>query len=390
MSAVTPHRSLKLTLLLVGMALLLLMAIAAGWSLQRMTDAAQESRHVSSKRLLTLEKTINSLYMAETAQRGYLITSNPRHVATWQAAASQAGVHYQQLVTMYADEPVAAGLLVKLGRWVRMKLEDLEDSIEAQRVGGPALAETLTQADNGRRYMTQINLVIRELETIEATNNASLRALVASRRNATYGAAGVLFILAVVACAVVHRLLRREAAARQHDAFHDALTLLPNRRYLLEELDRSVLRAQRQGRVVALLFIDLDGFKRVNDSLGHEFGDVVLQRASQRFTGAVRQSDFLARLGGDEFAVVMDAASRANAAALAARLIASLRGPLIEEHADYVVSASIGVAVYPEEASDSATLLARADQAMYLAKRMGKARVASLESELEKVSPRHA
>jgi len=386
MSAVIDRPSRKLALLLIGMALLLLAAIVAGWSLQRMTDAAQESRHASSRRLLILEKTLNSLHVAETAQRGYLITSNPRYLDPWESAAKQARTYHQQLVTMYTGDAVASKLLESLGRWERMKLEDLEDSIDAQRTVGRDVAETLAHADNGRRYMVQINNVIRELEAIEAASNASLQGVVAMRRNATYGAAVLLFLVAVIACAVVYRLLRREAAARHrmheqmaHDAFHDALTLLPNRRYLLEELDRTVMRAQRQGRVAALLFIDLDGFKRVNDVLGHEAGDEVLKRASERFVRTVRQSDFLARLGGDEFAVVMEADNRASAAALGERLIASIRAPLIEAHAEYIVSASIGVALFPEDATDSSSLLARADQAMYVAKRSGRSRVASVE-----------
>jgi diguanylate cyclase (GGDEF)-like protein len=385
MSAVVDRPSRKLALLLVGMALLLLLAIVAGWSLQRMTDAAQNSRHASSKRLLILEKTLNSLHVAETAQRGYLITANPRYLDPWETAAREARAYHQQLVTMYAGDPVAAKLLNSLGRWERMKLEDLEDTIEAQRTIGRDVAETLVYADNGRRYMVQINKVVRELEAIEAASNTALEEVVSVRRSATYGTAAVLFVVAVVACAVVYRLLKREAAARHglheqmaHDAFHDALTLLPNRRYLLEELERTVLRAQRQSRVAALLFIDLDGFKRVNDALGHQAGDVVLKRASERFVCTVRESDFLARLGGDEFAVVMEADNRASAAALGERLIASIRGPLLAEHADYLVSASIGVAVYPEDGRDTSTLLACADQAMYLAKRTGRSRVASL------------
>lgn len=385
MSAVPDHVPRKFALLLAGMALLLLATIGAAWSLQRMTDAAQEQRHASSRRLLLLEKTLNSLHMAETAQRGYLITSNPRHLDTWEQSAKQARANHQLLVTMYAGEPVAAKLLVSLGRWERMKLEDLEDSIDAQRTVGRDVAETLAYADNGRRYMVQINEVIGELQALESASNASLQKLVVQRRNATYGAALVLFVLAAVASGVVFRLLRREAAARQllheqmtHAAFHDALTLLPNRRYLMEELERSVQRAQRQGRATALLFIDLDGFKLVNDSLGHEAGDAVLKGASERFVKTVRQSDFLARLGGDEFAVVMEADTRASAAALGERLIASIRQPLIAGHADQLVSASIGIALFPDDARDSSTLLARADQAMYLAKRLGKARVASL------------
>ncbi|WP_161974476.1 diguanylate cyclase domain-containing protein [Piscinibacter terrae] len=372
------------------MASLLLLTMAAAWSLQRMTDAAQEQRHVSTQRLLVLEKTLNSLHKAETAQRGYLITANARHLEGWEKSTQEARQYHATLVAMYAGDPTAAKLLESFGRWERLKLEDLEDSIQAQRDVGRDVAETLAHADNGRHYMVQINKIIGQLEALEADSNAALQKLVARRRAATYGAALVLFLVASVASVLVWRLLRREAAARQalhermaHDAFHDALTLLPNRRYLLEELERAVMRARRQHRLAALLFIDLDGFKRVNDSLGHEAGDALLQRVSERFARTVRQSDLLARLGGDEFAVVLDADSRISAAALGERLIEAIRGPLIDGHADVLVSASIGIALFPEDAPDSSTLLARADQAMYLAKRLGKSRVASLPAAIE-------
>jgi diguanylate cyclase (GGDEF)-like protein len=388
--AVPEHAPRQLAWLLVGMASLLLLTMAAAWSLQRMTDAAQEQRHASSQRLLVLEKTLNALHKAETAQRGYLITSNPRHLEGWEASAEEARRNHRALVAMYANDPTAAKLLESLGRWERLKLEDLEDSISAQRDVGRDVAETLAYADHGRNYMVQINQVIGQLEALEADSNTALQKLAARRRAAAYGAGLVLFLVASVASFVVWRLLRREAAARQelhermaHDAFHDPLTLLPNRRYLLDELERAVTRARRQHRVAALLFIDLDGFKRVNDSLGHEAGDALLQRVSERFARTVRQSDLLARLGGDEFAVVLDAENRTSAAALGERLIEAIRTPLIDGHADMLVSASIGIALFPEDAPDSSALLARADQAMYQAKRLGKAQVASPPSAAE-------
>jgi diguanylate cyclase (GGDEF)-like protein len=384
MSADPHHPQRKLALLLAGMALLLLAVIAAGWWLQHLADHAADSRQASSQRLLILEKTLGSLQAAETAQRGYLITANPRYLEPFAAARTQAHDYQQQLLRLYADDPVATRLLDRLRRWQRLKIEELEDTLEAQRISRD-FAEVLASADYGRRYTAQIDKVIRELQAIEATGNASLRELVSRRRAATFAAALALTLLALAACVVVYRLLRREAALRQglheqmaHDAFHDALTALPNRRYLIQELERALTRSRRKDGVTALLFIDLDGFKRVNDALGHEVGDEVLRRAGAQFVCTARQSDFVARLGGDEFAVVMEGEGRDSAAALAERLIAALRAPLLARHPEYPVSASIGVAVFPHDGTDTSVLLARADQAMYLAKRGGKARAVSL------------
>jgi len=238
--------------------------------------------------------------------------------------------------------------------------------------------------------MIEIGKVIAELDRMEGQGNTVLKELIARRRQATFAAAVLLFAVAVAACVLVFRLLRREARAREklhaqmaHDAFHDALTLLPNRRYLVDELARSLVRAQRKHGRVGLLFIDLDGFKRVNDSLGHEAGDELLKRASAQFELTVRGSDFLARLGGDEFAVVIEADSSESAVALGARLIESISQPLLAGRADCLVSASIGVAIFPDDGVDTSSLLAQADRAMYRAKRLGKARVSLAETRLD-------
>jgi diguanylate cyclase (GGDEF)-like protein len=383
MSEPVPIPQRALAALLAGMATLLLLAICAGWYLQLSADRADDSRHASSQRLLIIERTLGSLKAAETAQRGFLITENTRYLQPYQEASVQASELLKELQRMYAGDPVASELLVRLSRWQRLKLEELEDLVGAQQSVGRALPEALTQADNGRRYMVEIGKVIHELDQMEVKGNAVLKELTARRRHATFIAAAALFVLAVGACVIVYRLLRREARTREklhvqmaHDAFHDALTLLPNRRYLLDELSRSLTRAKRKQSQVGLLFIDLDGFKRVNDLHGHEAGDELLKRASAQFVQTVRGSDFLARLGGDEFAVVIEADDSDCAVTLARRLIEAIRQPLLDGRRDCLVSASIGVAIYPHDGADTSTLLAQADRAMYDAKRLGKARVA--------------
>lgn len=383
--AASTHLDRKLTFLLAGMATLLVITIALAWMVVRMMEAAQEQRHASYQRLLILEKTLNSLHMAETSQRGYLLTDDARHRAGWEQAAAEARSNHQSLAQTYGSDAEAADLLRNLAHWQRMKLEELEDTVQAQQALGREMAQSLAHADYGRRYMARLQSIIGDIKALEARRNAALETTVNSRRQVAYMAAFLLFVVACTSSFVVLRVMRREAAARhrlhlqmEHDAFHDALTLLPNRRYFLEELERAITRARRQQRAVALLFIDLDGFKKVNDSLGHKMGDLLLQHVSKRFRDVVRQSDLLARLGGDEFAVVMDVDERSNAFALAQRMIDVLRDPLLEAHPGYLVSASVGIALFPDDTDDGTTLLAQADQAMYRAKRQGKARVVSL------------
>ncbi len=178
------------------------------------------------------------------------------------------------------------------------------------------------------------------------------------------------------------RLERRLA----HQAFHDALTGLPNRAHFREHLDGALARATRHGDVVAVLFLDLDGFKDVNDSLGHDAGDRLLVAVAGRLRACLRPEDTAARLGGDEFTVLLDGAVDVCGAILVAeRLAQALRAPFMLAGREVFVTASIGVVVNtPATGYQSPDELLRdADSAMYRAKGAGKARYMVFEAGLE-------
>jgi diguanylate cyclase (GGDEF)-like protein len=167
---------------------------------------------------------------------------------------------------------------------------------------------------------------------------------------------------------------RRERLAEsfRHQALHDQLTGLPNRAYLRSRLDSSLSEAEHNGNQVALLVVDLDQFKEVNDALGHEYGDRLLAELSRRLGSKLRQCDTIARIGGDEFAVLLtNGADVAGATEVADRIIALCESPLRIGDFRFQVSASVGIAVAPEHGTDADTLLRRADGAMYRAKVAG-------------------
>ncbi len=163
-----------------------------------------------------------------------------------------------------------------------------------------------------------------------------------------------------------------------HQANYDALTGVPNRNLFHDRLDQAVSQANRSMGQVALLFMDLDGFKEVNDKLGHDAGDILLKEAAQRLMTCVRASDTVARIGGDEFTVILPHVKEAGEAdAVAAKILDRLREPFHLQGQDVFVSASIGIALYPADADGSAVLVKHADTAMYRAKDSGKNRVLS-------------
>nr|MBS0022072.1 diguanylate cyclase [Gammaproteobacteria bacterium] len=157
-----------------------------------------------------------------------------------------------------------------------------------------------------------------------------------------------------------------------HDAHHDFLTALPNRRLFLDRLGQEFKHAKRNSLPLSVLFIDLDEFKQVNDSYGHETGDRLLSGVAERLTDCVREADTVARLGGDEFTVILTGAKQRQDVALVAQtIIDALVEPFLIAQQHVQISVSIGISSYPQDASSALALLEAADKAMYSAKESG-------------------
>ena len=174
--------------------------------------------------------------------------------------------------------------------------------------------------------------------------------------------------------ALQHDITERE---RVHDrdrylAYHDDLTGLPNRAMLREIEQKAISHALRSDQLLAMLFLDLDGFKHVNDTLGHLVGDQLLTALAERLQAGIRQSDTVARVGGDEFAILLtDIDKPETAERTAHNLLSSLARPFLVRGHRLSVGASIGIALFPSDSRNAATLLDHADQAMYQAKLQG-------------------
>lgn len=173
----------------------------------------------------------------------------------------------------------------------------------------------------------------------------------------------------LVAVGMIVTLLEDQIAATEHLAYHDELTGLPNRRLLQDRLVQALARAERTGCHVAVLLLDLDDFKEINDTFGHRIGDAVLQAVVARLASRMRASDTLARSGGDEFTIVSEIATAEGAQALALAMESALVLPLSVEGELVRTGVSAGYALYPEDGADPTELCAAADKAMYASKR---------------------
>ncbi len=174
----------------------------------------------------------------------------------------------------------------------------------------------------------------------------------------------------LAAIAIEQRQLIERMAYQAH---HDSLTGLPNRLLLGERLQQALRQAQHTGRAAAVLFVDLDRFKQINDTLGHHIGDRLLQHVAHRLQGYVHKHDTVARMGGDEFTLVLrNLGDPHDAVRIGHRVLAVLQQPFMIDNHELFVTASIGISMYPQDADDSATLQQQADNAMYHAKASGK------------------
>jgi two-component system, cell cycle response regulator len=171
----------------------------------------------------------------------------------------------------------------------------------------------------------------------------------------------------------LHEETRNQREMLESLALHDPLTGLANRRLLVDRMSVAVAQARRSKGCMAVMYLDLDGFKEINDTLGHGAGDLLLQSVSKRLTDTVREEDTVARLGGDEFVMTLPHIhGNAAAAGMAAKVIEAVSQPYDIEGRTVHMTVSVGIGIYPEDGNDAEALMKSADTALYEAKRAGK------------------
>jgi diguanylate cyclase (GGDEF)-like protein len=336
----------------------------AVWAAAGVDETVQEIEHISTQadawveadREVSREESLGHAYLAEP--------SEDVRLALGETSQSLAAALDFLAVQGEPDDTAAA-------RQIKAKhaqsLRDLERMLAAMDAGDTALAKAIHERPVHSAYATLQHKIraFADREQQEATKKlAELRRRQHDLRLASVAAAGVglsalgVFLLLVVG--YQRRLIRQ--------ALHDPLTGLPNRELFADRVGQAIRTADREMRPAALLLLDLDRFKDVNDTLGHHHGDQLLVEVGQRLFGALREADTVARLGGDEFAALLPGATAEGAGAVADKLRAALQQPLSIDGVALDLDASVGIAVYPEHGNDAAELLQHADVAMYVAK----------------------
>jgi diguanylate cyclase (GGDEF)-like protein len=339
--------------------------------------------------VIAIEQGINAVKNLETGldlievnQRNYLLTRDPDYLARYQDAVISLGIDFSIVDSILSGDQALAGELPILHRYIALQLALFAQQVESARVQGfPAALRALNDS-GGQNYYTQIHasveriLIVKEQDKFIVQHRLQLRAHNA-QRSMLWLAGGVFVLLALVYMLIRKQLTEKKILTQRmkREANLDPLTQLPNRTLLHDWIEYRISQARLEGGVAAVLFIDLDGFRGVNERFGNRVGDAVLVEVARRFGDTARESDFFARVGADQFVILVSAVKTLESVGtLADRLIEVLDEPVLPILYDHVVSASIGVAFYPQDGKSAAELIAEAEQAMTEAKTAGRHR----------------
>ncbi len=366
----------KLVALVALFYLSLMLLVGAIWGSQVSLSSGQSVQDLY-RSLYRLSALLSTLQDAEIGQRGYLLTGNQQYLVPYEQAIGRLDEQLHEMLENPTLQAYGADLKV-IAQLSELKRDELAQTIILRREQGQDEAQRVLAANDGKLYMDEMRQRISNVERGVALSLREQKADLEWRSRLTLWGGGGGALLMVALLTLLFSDLRRDLRERSEllerlafESQHDSLTHLPNRRAFNEALDQALALARRGERHVALLYLDLDGFKPINDQLGHAAGDATLKAVVARWRDVIREGEVLARLGGDEFAVIA-AGDAAAVERLAQRLIDALDGPLLERYAGMRVGVSVGLARYAEHGEDRRRLIAAADTAMYRAKEAGK------------------
>lgn len=365
----------------------IVLIIAMSWvffSAQNLIESAQRKVEISDAKYEAV-KLLNSLVSAENSLRGYLLTGNVEFLETYNKAAIQNDSLLNQLKSHQTNIPKIKPLLARLDTLIKNKFGVGQVALQIQLSAGSYAPHLRMATNNNKVIMDKIRTEIRSLDRIMENENDKVDRLL----DETLKQLKILSLVVVLLMSIIlivnykrtvwlfeHASSIEELAEKfGHLALHDALTKLPNRRNFEQHLKHSIAQASRSKQKIGLLYMDLDGFKLINDQYGHDMGDKALITAVERINKTLRDSDFFARIGGDEFVLITNYFyDKDELRVVANRIIQSLNQPIFDNTAEKQVfmGISIGIAIYPDDEKSAKALITAADKAMYAAKTSGK------------------
>ena len=378
----TPHdqiKSIAYYAVLFGFPIMVIIVGITFWVSHKSEEARQWVSHTYQVQG-SLSLVLSTLQDAETGQRGYLLTGDVDYLEPYLAAISRLEGIVASVQKLTLDNPRQQQWLKQVEFVMAEKLQELDETISLMKNQDQKSAISIVNTGKGKKIMDQLRSMINEMQAEE-------KALLIERNQNLYKnelfvlITEVVGFLLIILIGIFVSLRARSLLAMQleteeklrHMANHDLLTGLATRRLGIEYISFALAEARRHKSKAAVLFIDLDGFKTINDALGHAAGDSLLRGVAERLSHCVREVDLVVRVGGDEFMIVMASInSREDIARIAQKVIDALARPfqLADENAS--IGASIGIALYPDHEQEPDALVRRADEVMYEVKGEGK------------------
>jgi diguanylate cyclase (GGDEF)-like protein len=360
----------------------LIAAVAAFVYDARTIIDAEEAEEDSSKTLLLTGSFLNGLQQTQIEQQRFLLTGDAAHLQSYQQEKGRSVNRISALKQVVANEGLSRSLprIDTIEKTQVNYINELDSAVQRSSKQGDSALTKSRESRLARFHLQQIQMLLADMERdITEMRQATNEHVAFSVQRASVSILVVTILLIAILSLGYRNTSRAFVTNREltgqlaHEAMHDTLTLLPNRRFFNNWLEKSVAIAQRNNFPIAIMFIDLDGFKQVNDRFGHNAGDQVLRVTTGRFQDLTRGSEVLARLGGDEFAILVSPAPANEAlSVLAGRIVSAMAAPINIGSEAVTVGASIGIAVFPRDAETVDSLVRASDEAMYQAKARGK------------------
>jgi diguanylate cyclase (GGDEF)-like protein len=314
---------------------------------------------------------------SEAGQRNYILTGNREHLEIALKVLKSAESSVNELAEAVDRDAEEVDKARQLGSLLAARSVQFEDAIGQLQQGKKAAALQAVASAEGKRVLENTDKVFEQFSDSQGALFERRIAELQQSARSTLVTFYIATFCGVVLLGMLYFLVYRDIAERRRAeerlrvvATHDPLTALPNRTLLHERLSHALAKAQHYNRYLAVLFVDLDRFKNINDTLGHDAGDLLLQMAAQRIADCLRSTDTMARQGGDEFVVLMDElADPGTSTVVSQRILDAMGKPFNVDGQEILISASIGISVYPD---DGRALLKNADIAMSYAKEKGR------------------